>query len=391
MSPFPVPLPVDDLALLRRRRSAKWRSHDPDVLPLPVAEMDFPLAPAVRDVLADAVQRSDTGYAAGAAELAEALAGFAADRWGWEVDTGAVVPATDVGVACVEMLRVVCRPGDAVVINPPVYPPFFHWVEESGTKLVEAPLRQDETGAWRLDLDALADAFASRPAAYILCNPHNPVGRVHTREELTEVVRLAHEHGVTVISDEIHAPLVLPGATFTPFLTVPGADEVAVSLVSTSKAWNLAGLKCAAIVSASPAMHELVRQRPVDARWRVGHFGLLASVAAFADGREWLDALLATLDANRHLLTRLVGERLPDVRWSPPEATYLAWLDCRAYGDGDEPRDLFLRRGRVALEAGPRFGAPGSGWVRLNFGTSAEILDQAVARMATATEERPVS
>ena len=386
MSPIPVPLPVDDLAVLRRRRSAKWRTHGPDVLPLPVAEMDFALAPPVRDVLAEAVQRSDTGYAAGADDLAEALAGFAADRWGWQVDTGAVVPATDVGVACVEMLRVVCRPGDAVVINPPVYPPFFHWVEESGTKLVEAPLRQDTTGAWRLDLDALADAFADRPAAYVLCNPHNPVGRVHSPEELAEVVRLAHEHGVRVISDEIHAPLVLPGASFTPFLTVPGAAEVGVSVESASKAWNLAGLKCAAIVSASPAMHELVRQRPVDARWRIGHFGLLASVAAFTDGREWLDALLATLDANRTLLARLLAERLPRVRWSAPEATYLAWLDCRAYGEGDEPRDLFLDHGRVALEAGPRFGAPGSGWVRLNFGTGPEILDEAVARMAAATQ-----
>jgi len=385
MSPTPVPLPVDDLTVLRRRRSAKWRTHGPDVLPLPVAEMDFPLAPAVRNVLADAVQRSDTGYAAGAAELAEALAGFAADRWGWRVDPGSVVPATDVGVACVEMLRVVCRPGDAVVINPPVYPPFFHWVEESGTKLVEAPLRQDAGGAWRLDLDTLADAFAARPAAYVLCNPHNPVGRVHSPEELAEVVRLAHEYGVTVVSDEIHAPLVLPGATFTPFLSVPGAAEVAVSLMSASKAWNLAGLKCAAIVSASPAMDERVRRRPVDARWRVGHFGLLASVAGLADGREWLDALLATLDGNRRLLSRLLGERLPEVRWSPPDATYLAWLDCRAYGEGDEPRDLFLDRGRVALEAGPRFGAPGSGWVRLNFGTCADILEEAVDRMATAT------
>jgi cysteine-S-conjugate beta-lyase len=385
MSPIPVPLPVDDLALLRRRRSAKWRSHASDVLPLPVAEMDFPLAPAVRDVLAEAVQRSDTGYAAGADGLAEALAGFAADRWGWQVDTGSVVPATDVGVACVEMLRVICRPGDSVVINPPVYPPFFHWVEESGTKLVEAPLRQDASRGWRLDLDALADAFATRPAAYVLCNPHNPVGRVHTAEELAEVARLAHEHGVRVISDEIHAPLVLAGASFTPFLTVPGAAEVGVSLESASKAWNLAGLKCAAIVSASPAMHALVRQRPVDARWRVGHFGLLASVAAFADGREWLDALLATLAANRDLLSRLLEERLPKLRWCPPEATYLGWLDCRAYGHGDEPYELFLSRGRVALEAGPRFGAPGGGWVRLNFGTSGEILDEAVARMAAAT------
>jgi cysteine-S-conjugate beta-lyase len=385
MSTIPVPLPVDDLAVLRRRRSAKWRTYDPDVLPLPVAETDFPLAPAVRDVLGEAVRRSDTGYAGGAGELAEAVAGFADHRWGWRVDAASVVPATDVGVACVDLLRVLCSPGDGVVINPPVYPPFFHWVEEAGAKLVEAPLRQEADGGWRLDLDALAEAFSTGPSAYVLCNPHNPVGRVHSPDELAEVARLAHEHGVTVVSDEIHAPLVLPGATFTPFLTVPGAAEVGVSLLSASKAWNLAGLKCAAIVSASARMHALVQRRPVDSRWRIGHFGVLASVAAFTDGREWLDALVATLDQRRTQLARLLAQRLPDVRWCPPEATYLGWLDCREYGEGTAPQELFLDRGRVALEPGPRFGAPGSGWVRLNFGTSAEILQEAVDRMAAAT------
>ena len=379
-----IPLPVDDLETLRRRRSAKWATHPDDVLPLPVAEMDFALAPPVRETLAEAVRRSDTGYAAGGTQLAEALERFAARRWGWDIDPGSVATATDVGVACVEMLRVLCRPGDAVVINPPVYPPFFHWVEETDTKLVEVPLRQDGAGAWRLDLDALAEAFANRPTAYVLCNPHNPVGRVHSPEELAEVVRLAHRYGVTVVSDEIHAPVVLPGSSFTPFLTVPGAADIGVSLVSASKAWNLAGLKCASIVSASPAMRGLVQRRPVDARWRIGHFGVLASVAAFDAGAEWLDALLATLAERRTQLGDLLAQHLPDVRWHPPQATYLAWLDCRAYGDGTVPRDRFLEHGRVALEPGPNFGAPGSGWVRLNFGTSAEIVQAAVERMAAA-------
>jgi cysteine-S-conjugate beta-lyase len=388
MNDIAVPLPVDDLSVLRRRRSAKWRTYADDVLPLPVAEMDFALAPAVRDVLAEAVERSDTGYAGGADELGRAVAGFAAERWDWKLEPDAVVPATDVGVACVELLRAVCGSGHrrGVVVSPPVYPPFFHWVEESGTELVEAPLRQTDSGAWRLDLEGLAAAFATRPAAYVLCNPHNPVGRVHSAEELAEVVRLAHEYDVTVISDEIHAPLVLPGATFTPFLTIPGAAEVGISVVSASKAWNLAGLKCAAIVPASAAMREVVARRPVDARWRIGHFGLLASVAAFEAGTEWLDALLATLDQRRTQLGELLATRLPTVAWSPPEATFLAWLDCRAYGEGDTPRERFLDHGRVALEAGPRFGRPGSGWVRLNFGTGPEILDEAVARMAAAVD-----
>jgi cystathionine beta-lyase len=376
-------LPVEPLEALRRRRSAKWRTYPPDVLPLPVAEMDYALAPAVQQALREAVERSDTGYAMAVPDLGEALAGFAGERWGWRLDPGAVVPVPDVGVGVVELLRALTRPGERVVINPPVYPPFFSWVAEAGRELVEAPLRHGPEG-WRLDLAALERAFAGGAAVYVLCNPHNPVGRVHERGELRAVVELAARHGVTVVSDEIHGPLVLPGAHFTPLLTVPGADRVAVAVVSASKAWNLAGLKCAAVVTASDATAAAVAGLPADSRWRVGHLGVLASVAALTDGVAWLDRLLLTLDSRRAQLGALLAERLPAVRWRPPEATYLAWLDCSALGEGDAPRELFLDEGRVGLEPGLRFGREGGGHVRLNFATAPEVLDEAVARMATA-------
>ena len=188
------------------------------------------------------------------------------------------------------------------------------------------------------------------------------------------------------MADEIHAPLVLPGASFTPLLTLPGAAEVAVSLVSASKAWNLAGLKCAAIVTGSAAMAEAVGRLPPDAPWRIGHLGVIATVAAYTEAVDWLDRLLGTLDRRRAQLAGLLADRLPSVRWQPPEATFLGWLDCTALDGspaGDGPRERFLG-GRVALEPGLRFGAVGAGHVRLNFATSAEILDEAVARMAAA-------
>ena len=250
-------LPVAPLDVLRRRRSAKWQVFPDDVLPLPVAEHDFDLAPPVADALRAAVDRSDTGYAVAAPVLGEALAGFAARRWSWEVDPAAVSPVADVGVGAVELLRVLTRPGDRVLISPPVYPPFFTWVPEAGRQLVEVPLARTDAG-YRLDLAALERAFAQHPAAYVLCSPHNPVGRVHSPDELAALVELARRYDVVLVSDEIHAPLVLPGATFTPLLTVPGAADVAVSLVSASKAFNLAGLKCAAAVTASPRMRQLV-------------------------------------------------------------------------------------------------------------------------------------
>jgi cysteine-S-conjugate beta-lyase len=371
---------VDSLETLRGRRSAKWRTHPDDVLPLFVAEMDVQLAPVVADVLRAAVDSSDTGYSAPVPDLGNAVSGFAARRWGWEIEPERVTAVADVGVGVVELLRVLTRPGDAVVISPPVYPPFFHWPPEVGVQLREVPL----TAELRLDLAALEVAFAAHPAAYVLCNPHNPVGRVHSRDELAALVTLASRYGVTIVSNEIHAPLVLPGATFTPLLSLPGAAEVGVSLLSASKAFNLAGLKCAAVVDGT---RSLAAGFPPDLRWRTGHLGVLATVAAFTHGDEWLDELLVFLGERRTQLGELLRTRLPWVRWQPPEATFLAWLDCRDRETVGQPADLFLQRGRVALEPGLRFGAAGVGHVRLNFGTSAEILDEATARMARAVAD----
>jgi cystathionine beta-lyase len=376
-------LDVEPLEQLRRRRSAKWRMYPDDVLPLTIAEMDFALAPVVADVLREAVERSDTGYAKTDPHLGEAISGFAARRWNWDIDPLAVKPAADVGVGVVEMLRVLTRPGDFVVISPPVYPPFFGWAPEAAARLLEVPLALRDDG-WRLDLPGLERAFATHPAVYILCNPHNPVGRVHDSDELAALVRLARIYGVTIISDEIHAPLTLPGATFTPLLTIPGAAEVAVSVVSASKAFNLAGLKCAGIVTASPTMKAVADRLTPHIGWRVGHFGALATIAAFTDGDEWLDTLLATLDHRRSLLGELLRDRLPAVSWHPPEGTYLAWLNCGSFGDDDDARDFFLREGKVAMEPGLHFGAAGAGYARLNFGTSAEILDLATKQLADA-------
>ena len=374
-------LPVDPLEVLRQRRSAKWQTYPADVLPLTVAEMDFALAAPITEALREAVERSDAGYAMAVPDLGRALAGFAASRWNWDLDPASVTAVTDVGVGVAELLRVLTRPGDAVAISPPAYPPFFDWVPEAGARLLEVPLASDAAG-WRLDLAALEAAFATHPAAYVLCNPHNPVGRVHTAEELAALVRLARIYQVAIVSDEIHGPLVLPGATFTPLLTVPGAAEVAVSVLSASKAWNLAGLKCAAVVTAAPRMAAVTDRLPADTRWRIGHFGVIGAVAAFTAGEPWLDQLLTTLDHRRLLLSDLLRQRLPMLTWQPPEATFLAWLNCAALGPDNQARERFLDHGRVALEPGLRFGAAGSGYARLNFATSPDILDQATARMA---------
>ncbi|MEU7961176.1 MalY/PatB family protein [Micromonospora humida] len=368
---------------LRRRTSVKWREYPDDVLPLWVAEMDVPLAEPVARAITDAVALGDTGYSAGTA-YPEALAEFARRRWGWDglaVERTALVP--DVMHGVVEALRLLTGPGDAVVVNCPVYPPFYGFVGYAGRRIVEAPLGDD----LRIDLGTLEEAFrvarsGGRPAAYLLCNPHNPTGVLHTADELTAVAALAGRYGVRVVADEIHAPLVGAGARFVPYLSVPGAEH-GLSLMSASKGWNLAGLRGGLLV-AGPAAAGDVARVPFEVSVGTSHLGVIAHTAAFRDGGDWLDALLTGLDDNRRLLAALLAEHLPAVRYRPGQATYLAWLDCRGLGLGDDPAAVFLERGRVALNSGLAFGTGGVGHVRLNLATSPELLTEAVRRMATA-------
>lgn len=374
-------LPVAPLEVLRKRQSAKWRTYPSDVLPLALAEMDFAVAPTISDVLREAIDRSDLGYALPRPALGEAFSSFAARRWDWDVRPSWVTAATDVGVGVVEVLRVFTRPGDAVVVNPPVYQPFFSWPREMNARRIEVPLVRGNNG-YHLDLPALEHAFAARPAVYVLCNPHNPVGRVHRKEELETVVALAVKYGVKIISDEVFGPLALPGATFTPLLKVSRAEEVAVSVLSASKAFNMSGLKCAVIVTGSAIMASLLEHLPREISWRAGHLGVIASIAAFTQGDDWLNRLLTTLDTRRALLGALIDDRMPTVTWHRPEAGYLAWLNCTGLGHDVDASQIFLSLGRVALERGQSYGNGGEGYVRLNFATSAEILNQATGAMA---------
>lgn len=395
--------PLEELSVdqLRCRTSMKWRLYPPDVLPLWVAEMDVRLAGPVQEALRDAIALGDTGYPAGTG-YAEALQMFARERWGWNgvvVEHTSIVP--DVMMGIVEVLKVISLPGDAVVINSPVYPPFYSFVEHMDRRIVEAPLAADH----RIDLTALEHAFqlgasGGRRAVYLLCSPHNPTGTVHTAAELAAVAGLADAYGVRVIADEIHAPLVLPGAVYVPYLSVPGTES-AFSLMSASKAFNLAGLK-AAVALAGPKAAEDLARIPEEVSHGPSHVGIIAHTAALREGGDWLDALLKGLDQNRRLLQDLLSLHLPPIRYQLPQATFLAWLDCRELGLASEaaipagergvvthstgPAAVFLDRGRVALNAGETFGTGGAGHVRLNFATSSEVITEAVRRMASALE-----
>ena len=373
-----------DLFELCQRRSVKWRTYPADVLPCWVAEMDFPLAPPVRDVLAEMVRRSDSGYASFGG-LADAFAEFSSRRYGVAVDVALCYPLQDIMRGVLLAVQALTEPGDGVVICPPVYPPFFSTIAYSGRRVVEAPLAQDDTGRYTVDLEALERAFAGGAAAFLLCNPHNPVGRAWSVGELLDVAGLAERYDVTVLSDEVHGPLTYGVVPHTPFasLDTPAAERC-VTMVSASKAFNLPGLKCALLVAGSAPVLKRFEGVPEEVPFGASIFGVAANQVAFRDGEEWLDGTLGYLGRNRALLDGLLAERLPGVRWSPPEATYLGWLDCRGLGLGEDPAAGFLERGRVALSAGHAFGAAGRGFARINFATSSELVTEAVDRMAAA-------
>ncbi len=366
------------------RTSIKWTRYAPDVLPLFVAEMDHEVAPAIRQALIERVQQSDLGYLDGPGPLAPAFASFAADRWGWDVDPGRVYLATDVSVGIVESLRLALPDGGRVAITPPVYPPFFELVEEARCQVEEVPLLE-QWGVYRLDLEGLERAFASGVGVFLLCNPHNPVGLVHDRADLLALAELAARYDVLVISDEIHAPLTHPGVQFTPFAAIAepaGARSVCVT--SASKGWNLAGVKCSVIVAGDARTATLLDTLWEEVACRTSILGLHANLAAFTLATDWLDDVVARIVANERLLGSLLAEHLPGVVYTRPRAGYLAWLDFRGIGLGDDPAVPLREHAYVALNSGLGFGSQGRGFARLNLACSPDTLREAVLRIAAA-------
>ena len=370
--------PLRELSLpeLRARTSLKWSAYGPDVLPLWVAEMDAPLAPAVTRVLQDVAASGDLGYPATDSALEDAFRAFARGRWAWE--PGAALPVADVMTGVVEALRLTRR--DVVIVTPPVYPPFFDAVALVGAQQVDVPLDRE----WQLDLDGLEQAFATHAgrATVLLCNPHNPTSIAPGRPALVHVAELARRYDVRVVVDEIHAPLADP-VGFVPYLLVPGSEDAYV-VTSASKAWNLAGVKAALLLAGEDAV-AAVRDLPPLVAHGVSHLGSQLQAAAWTEGIEWLDGVRADLAENRRILTGLLGQHLPRATAVVGHDSYLAWLDLSAYALGGEAAEVLRERAGVALGLGSPFrgddGRGGPDFARLNYATTPEILTEALARI----------
>jgi cysteine-S-conjugate beta-lyase len=382
--------PIDfDIATLQARRTAKWHKFPPDVLPAWVADMDFGIAPSITAALARLTQDQEYGYAAREGVLAAAFVRRMERRFGWHTDPDDTLAIGDLVQASFSSVMAFSEPGDAVLLQLPSYPPFMRAIEDTGRRLIGNPMRDSGT-RWALDLAAYEAAPDPRMRILIFCHPQNPTGRAYSRAELGAVADFAIRHDLVVVSDEIHADIVYPGNTHIPLASLhPEIAARTITITSATKSFNIPSLRCAVMHFGAPALKERFFNRiPSRLLGSPGVTGVDATVAAWEDGQPWLDEILAQLQVNRDWLAHTIATELPGVTMRAPEATYLAWLDCRSLSLSSSAGQFFLDYAKVGLNFGETFGLEYSGFARLNFATPAPILRQIVTRMVEAVHRR---
>jgi len=374
----------------RQSDSSKWHKYGPEVLPLWVADMDFPAPPPVLEALRQRVEHGVLGYGWGPKELVQVLVDRMQQLYNWQVEPEAIVFLPGVVVGFNLVARALTQPGDGILLQTPVYYPMLDTPGNTGCALDQVELTRQAGGRYAVDMAAFEAAITERTRLFLLCSPHNPVGRVFDRGELERMAEICLRHGVLICSDEIHCDLLFPGHHHIPTASLdPEVAQQTVTLMAPSKTFNVAGLHCSFAVVPNAEMRLRIdgaRSGLVSRTLNV--MGWTAALAAYRDGQPWLDALLTYLDANRSFLARFVAERLPGVRMHLPDGTYLAWLDCRRAGIEGNPHEFFLHQAKVAVNDGQTFGRGGEGFVRLNFACPRSTLAEALERMATALAEQ---
>ena len=398
-----MPFDFDEIIDRENTHSVKWDYHNHGgfaawdktyghngadrVLPMWVADMDFRCPPAVTKALGDLAAHGIFGYSAKTDDYVDAVCGWFRDRQGWDAQGEWLITAPGVVPTLNVVVRAFTQPGDKVIVQRPVYYPFFRVTTNNGCEVVSNSLILED-GAYRMDLEDL-EAKAKDPKArlLILCSPHNPIGRVWTAEELTAVAEICARHGVIVVADEIHGDLMFPGETFTPFATLGDtAAQNTIVCTAPSKTFNLAGLHTSNIFIPNPALREqFAATYALHTLPGMNPFGIAATMAAYRGAGEWLDAVMAYVAGNADRLIAFFGQEVPEIRAIRPQGTYLQWFDCRALGlDKDALEDLMLNRARVYFDEGYIFGDEGAGFERINLACPRSVLDEALVRIRDA-------
>ena len=399
LSPIPRPhfestgiMPTDhldqiDRATLQARKSEKWHTYPSDILPAWVAEMDFPVAPAIDRVLRESIDRWDVGYPIAPTDtgLREAFAERMSDRFDWAINPVDVEILTEVVQGMYLSLLAYSAPGDGVVVQTPIYAPFLSAVRETGRELRENRLLFRDS-QWTIDIEALEAAIDPRTRVLLFCNPHNPSGRVLTRPELKAIAEIVLQNDLIVVSDEIHADLLFDGREHIPFGSLsPEIGARTITLASASKAFNIPGLRCALAHFGDPKLKDRFNTAvPRHVRGGMGILGLYTTLAAWTESQDWLDEVVQYLEGNRNFVVETLRAKWPSIGFASPQGTYMAFLDCSALNLGPSPAKHFYEHGRLALSEGRVFGPGFASWVRLNFATSREILAEIFDRMEKA-------
>lgn len=389
----------DTIPNRRATHSLKWRTYPEDVLPMWVADMDFRSPPAVLDSLHRAVDHGIFGYPDGIHGETNELVGLRrlivdrlAARYRWQVSTEDLVLLPGVIAGFNKACAALFRPDGAILVQPPVYPPILQAAEHVGMVRQDAPLLRNSDGSYEIDWDSFSSAITKETRVFLLCNPHNPVGRVFTRLELERMAQICVERGVVICSDEIHCDLVYRGHPHTPIASIsPEIAQNTITLMSPSKTYNLSGLQCAFAVIQNPELRKRFQKAGEGLVGWVNLMGLVAAQAAFGDGPDWLSQLLAYLESNRDYAYDYVRRELGPITMSKPEGTYLAWLDCRQTDIPGDPYHFFLEQARVGLNDGKPFGIGGDGFLRFNFGCPRGMLSEALERMKNALRDLPAT
>ena len=377
--------------MLRRRGSLKWTVPGPTGYGAFVAEMDFGAAPAITRALEELTAAANFGYLAPpmADELAEACAQWQHDRYGWDVAPTDVHPLPDVIKGLEVAITHFSEPGAPIILPTPAYMPFLQVPAHLGREIIQVPMREDGPGYFTVDLDGIDAAFRAGGSLVVFCNPYNPLGRVFDPAEMAALTEVVDRNGGRVFADEIHGPLVYPGNRHVPYAsTSDTAAGHTLTATSASKGWNLPGLKCAEVILSNDADRAVWERIGMWSSHGASIPGVVANIAAFRDGPAWLDDVVDYLDGNRMLLAELLHKHLPQVRYRPPEGTYLAWLDFRELDLPQSPGEFITERAEVVVIDGPACGDAGAGHLRLNFATPRPVLAEIVERMARAVDHR---
>lgn len=362
--------------------SIKWSMYPEDVLPLWVADMDFTSPPEVIAALQRRVEHGVFGYANESRKLAELIVERMERLYGWKISPEDVLIVPGVIAGFNLTAQAILQQGDSILIQPPIYPPFFGVAANAGVSEIQCVLENDGTGKYFIDFNKLKKVLSGTSRMLLFCNPHNPIGKVYKQEELEEIATLCAQNNVYICSDEIHSDLVYAGNRHIPIASIdPEIGQRTVTLIAPSKTFNIAGLDCSVLICENVELMKKIKQTRRGIMSGVNLLGTTAAIAAYQHGQEWLDEILVTLQDNRDFLSDFIKEKMPKVRIQSPQATYLAWLDCRELALGMEPYDFFLKNAKVALNRGAEFGGDGNSFVRLNFGCERKVLEEALARM----------